>query len=172
MSPDDVQGKIQVMNVHLLADRPELIEPVGRVRWEEWGHALEPENLEWWLATTSREAGRVDLPITFVAADADGDAVGAVGLAEFDIDERRDRSPWIIGMIVRADHRGGGIGRALIERLEQRAIADGWTRLWVASEGAVGFYEKCGYLRDETVVRAGLPAIDTLVKDLPMVPSE
>jgi GNAT superfamily N-acetyltransferase len=142
------------MAVHLLADRLELTEPVGRMRWEEWGRAPEPESLEWWLATTSREAGRFDLPITFVAVDAGGDAVGAVGLAEFDIDDR-------------ADHRREGIGRALIERLEQSAVAQRRTTLWVATESAISFYEKCGYVAFERVSRIRRPPIDTLFKDLP-----
>jgi hypothetical protein len=71
------------ISIGLLADHPHLIPAVGEMRWREWGHAPEPERLEWW-----------------VAIDGDKYAVGAVGLGEFDIEERGDRSPWVLGMIV------------------------------------------------------------------------
>jgi hypothetical protein len=58
---------------------------------------------------TSREAGRKDLPITWVAIDPFGQAVGALGLGRFDLGERRDRSPWVLGTIVAAQYRGMGV---------------------------------------------------------------
>jgi hypothetical protein len=78
--------------VHLLADRSDLIEAVTDLRWLEWGHAPEPIDRDWWHAATVREAGRSGLPMTWVASDQSG-ALGAVGLGQFDIEERRDRSP-------------------------------------------------------------------------------
>jgi hypothetical protein len=68
------------------------------------GRAAEPTDRAWWRAAAVREAGRDELPITWVASDTSG-AAGAVGLGEFDIEERRDRSPWLLGMIVRPDRR-------------------------------------------------------------------
>jgi len=79
--------------------------------------------------------------------------LGAVGLAEFDIEERRDRSPWLIGMIVRADRRREGIGRRLVARLEAWAGAHGHRQLWVATAPAAGFYQRCGWAPVETFVR-------------------
>jgi GNAT superfamily N-acetyltransferase len=38
------------------------------------------------------------------------------------VDERRETSPWVTGMIVRSDSRGHGIGRALMRHLEHWAI--------------------------------------------------
>jgi hypothetical protein len=53
----------------LTADHPNLLEAVGQMRWEEWGHAPEPESLGWWISATRGEAGRTSLPMTFVAVD-------------------------------------------------------------------------------------------------------
>ncbi len=86
--------------VQLLADNTDLIATIGDLRWREWGHAPDPEDLDWWVNVTAGEAGRDCLPITWVAIDARGGALGAVGLGAFDITERRDRSPWVLGMIV------------------------------------------------------------------------
>ena len=48
----------------LLADQLRLVEAVTDMRWREWGHAPEPEDPAWWLETTTREAGRDQLPVT------------------------------------------------------------------------------------------------------------
>jgi GNAT superfamily N-acetyltransferase len=138
--------KDQVVSIGLLADHPHLIPQVGHIRWQEWGHPPEPESLDWWVDVTAREAGRVALPVTWVAVDPRGQAVGAVGLAEFDIEERRDRSPWVIGTIVEAAQRGLGIGGKLMSTLEAWAGQHGYRQAWVATGGqAVDFYRKCGW---------------------------
>lgn len=96
--------------------------------------------------------------MTWVASDQSG-ALGAVGLGLFDIEERRDRSPWLLGMIVRPDRRGSGIGRLLLMHLERWAYRQGYQQLWVATGGAaVGFYQRCGWRIYETVDRDFEPA--------------
>lgn len=75
------------MSVELLADNPKLIPAGGQIRWREWGHPPEPESLDWRVDVTAREAGRDALPITWMAIDPLGQAAGAVGLGEFDIEE-------------------------------------------------------------------------------------
>jgi GNAT superfamily N-acetyltransferase len=100
--------------VDLLAHHPHLTPAVGQMRWYEWGHDPEPQDRSWWVTTTRTEAGVDELPVTYVAINQHGEAIGAVGLEQFDIEERRDRSPWFLGMIVRPDHRGAGVGRQLL----------------------------------------------------------
>lgn len=149
-------------SVHLLADRPELVPAVGALRWREWGRAPEPEDPAWWEATTRQEAGRDRLPVSWVAVDdsADGAArvVGAVGLGEFDLEERQDVAPWVMGTIVRPGRRGTGVGRALMARLEEWAAAHGVNQMWVATGQAEGFYRRCGWRPVETMrLRTGQP---------------
>ena len=107
-----------------------------------------------------------------VAVDRAGAAIGAVGLAEYDLAERRDRSPWVIGMIVRPDHRGSGIGRALLNRLEAWAAQRGTDELWVATGEAAGFYRRCGWLPAETLATASGQPCTVMCKRLsPTVPA-
>jgi hypothetical protein len=67
------------VTVALLAAFPGSMQAVADIRWQEWGHPPESEDPAWWLETTIREAGRVDLPVTFVAHDAAGEVLGASG---------------------------------------------------------------------------------------------
>ncbi len=137
-------------SICLLADRPECIAAIADMRWREWGHSPEPEDPAFWLETTSREAGRDRLPVTFVAVESSGDAIGTVGLDEFDLEERRDRSPWITGTIVRSDYRRAGVGRALMECVETWAAEQDIAEVWVGTGAADSFYRRCGWQPIET----------------------
>ena len=155
------------VTVQLLADNEQLIAAIGELRWREWGHPPEPVDLEWWVEVTAREAGRDRLPITWVALDARGAALGAVGLGEYDLEDRRDRSPWVYGMIVRPDRRGRGVGSLLLAHLEAWAGSRGYQQVWVATGGqAIDFYRKCGWELSETVERASGEAATVLTKRL------
>lgn len=156
------------VTVQLLADNEQLIGAIGELRWREWGHVPERADLAWWIDVTAREAGRDRLPITWVALDErGGGALGAVGLGEFDIAERRDRSPWVLGMIVRPDRRGTGIGRLLMAQLEAWAGSHGHKQVWVATGGqASDFYRRCGWELSETIERATGEAVSVLTKRL------
>ncbi len=155
------------VTVELLADHEQLIPALGELCWREWGHPPEPTDLEWWVEVTAREAGRDRLPITWVALDERGGALGRVGLGEFDLEERRDRSPWVLGMIVRPDRRGMGVGRLLLAHLEAWAGSHGYQQVWVATGGrAIDFYRQCGWELSETVERASGDAASVLTKRL------
>ncbi len=96
-------------------------------------------------------------PLTWVASDASG-ALGAVGLGEFDLEERRDRSPWVLGMVVRPDRRGDGVGRLLLSHLERWARERGYGEVWVATgDPAVDFYRRCGWTVHETLHQSQSP---------------
>lgn len=138
------------VTVSLLADSPGSVRAVADMRWREWGHFPESGDPTWWLDVTSHEAGRDQLPVTFVAHGAANDVLGAVGLDTYDLDERRDTSPWVTGMIVRQDHRGKGVGRLLMQHLEQWAADHDIAEAWVGTDLARGFYERCGWVVLET----------------------
>jgi predicted GNAT family N-acyltransferase len=62
-------------------------------------------------------------------------------------------------MAVRAAHRNSGVGRALIERIEADAAADGVREIVLhAQDHALGFYARCGYsVEGEGFEEAGIP---------------
>ena len=134
------------VTVELLADRPDLLVPLARIRWREWHDHPGREDLRWWIDTTRRETGRGGLPVTFVAADAADEAAGGVGLVAVEHPELADRGPWVVGTIVHPQRRGLGIGTALMAGLRQWAAGAGFDQLWVATgRPAVEFYRRCGF---------------------------
>ena len=155
-----------LVTVGLLADSPASMQAVADMRWLEWGHAPESEDPAWWLAITAGEAGRDHLPVTFVAHDADGRVLGAVGLDRYDLDERHENTPWVTGLIVRRDHRGAGVGRSLMQHLERWAAEQEVAVAWVGTDLAEAFYLRCGWTFLETFTRSHGEEISVLSKQL------
>ena len=154
------------INVSLLADSLSAADAIANMRWKEWGHAPESQDPAWWLETTINEAGRDSLPVTVVALGPDGEVLGAVGLDTYDLDERRDTSPWVTGMIVRRDRRREGVGRMLMQHVERWAAEHGIAEAWVGTDLALTFYERCGWVLQEAFTTNAGVHMDVLHKRL------
>ena len=133
----------------LLADQPELIAEVGVLRWRASGKGGTAGP---WIESTARDAGRDRLPLTLVAMDLDGQAIGAVTLGITDESVTfPGRGPWAVRMVVRPGERRCGVGRLLVSALEDLAREHGHDRIWVATtEDDADFYRSCGWTDDGT----------------------
>jgi GNAT superfamily N-acetyltransferase len=144
------------VRIELLADNPHLIPAIGQMRYSEWGEptVVGSTGLDGWIEITSREAGRDELPVTWVAIDEHGDPVGAAGLLPGpDIEGRPELCPSVVGVVVEARRRGMGIGRCLLETIEHWAHDRGIEQLFVVTGDAAGFYRRCGWeLFEETTI--------------------
>ncbi len=81
-------------------------------------------------------------------ATVDGEVVGmAVWFTTFSTWTGRN-GIWLEDLFVRPEHRGSGLGRALLAALAQVCVERGWRRLewWVLdwNEPAIGFYRSLG----------------------------
>ena len=65
--------------------------------------------------------------------------------------------PTQCGMVVRPDYRGVGVGRRLLAALEEFASRHGVQQLWVFTERAASFYERCGWRLHSEAVEDGQP---------------
>lgn len=141
--------------VDSLANHPDMISQVTDMVWAEWGEWQRPGERERWLRLYEEDARlHSQFSAAFVALDQEV-PVGVVQLHEFDIEEMEDRSPWICGMLVHLDYRDQGIGRRLLAALELFAAGRGVEQLWVFTESAAAFYEKCGWCPHTDVVSNG-----------------
>ena len=99
--------------------------------------------------STSRDAGRDGLPLTLVAMDLEGQAIGAVTLGSSDDAPGLacgERAPWVVRMVVRPGERMCGVGRLMMAAVEDLAREHGHDRLWVAaSDDHADFYRHCGW---------------------------
>jgi GNAT superfamily N-acetyltransferase len=103
-----------------------------------------------------------------VLETADGEPLGyAIFYVTFSSFECRS-GVWLEDVYVRPDHRRGGIGRAVMERLAALCLERGHTRLeWCAldwNQPALDFYSELGasQLDEWTMLRLELPEIEAL----------
>jgi ribosomal protein S18 acetylase RimI-like enzyme len=88
-------------------------------------------------------------PELFLVA-VDGSAIVATAMAVFD-----GHRGWVNYVAVAQTHRRRGLGRTLMQRVEQSFVAMGCPKVNVqirsANAEVVAFYEKLGYAADQTV---------------------
>lgn len=95
--------------------------------------------------------GRGGMPMCRVALRA-GQPVGVANLVPSDADDHPEWTPWLAGVVVRADCRGMGIGSRLVKAVLADARAQGVARVYFGTDGP-GFYQRLGAVV-QTQVRA------------------
>ncbi len=75
----------------------------------------------------------------FLVAREDGIVVGAVGAEVVGADAL------LRSLVVASSHRGGGLGAALLRRLDAEAAAWGVRRWWLLTTSARGYFEARGF---------------------------
>lgn len=116
---------------------------------EVLGYPVEPELMQRRVATILPKPDHV----VFVAEALPNLVVGWIHAAEHDILEMGSVCE-IVGLVVALDQRGHGIGRHLVDRVEQWAFERGLKPISVRSNVARTeshrFYERLGYARVKT----------------------
>ncbi len=84
-----------------------------------------------------------------VAESAQGDVIGAIGI------EAHNKVALLRSLVISADAREGGVGRALVERLEALAVSLGVSEVWLLTLEADSYFARLGY---EAQSRDAVPA--------------
>ena len=77
--------------------------------------------------------------VTLLAATIGGQFVGAIGI------ETYGTKALLRSLVIRPDRQKIGLGRRLVEQLEDRAKMDGTTDMFLLTETATGFFCELGY---------------------------
>lgn len=141
------------VDVQYLGNHPEVIPIVASWIYNEWSF-LYPGKTRHYVESLLRERlHKKKLPITFVAFKA-GDPVGTVSLKEFDLETRRDLTPWITSLYVVRQWRKKGIGATLMKTAQEKASRLGIRKLFLFtadSKLADRFYSRLGWvIRERT----------------------
>lgn len=100
-------------------------------------------------------------------AKIDAEPVGTCLLVESEIEPNHDVSPWLAGLFVVPEHRRRGAGAVLVRAVEDQARQREFSRLYLYTRGAAGFYARLGW---SLVDRTNWKGFDTafMVRDLSM----
>lgn len=141
--------------IERLRDDAASIECLARWHHAEWGALMAPWSLAEARAELAAHARNTAWPCTFVAlrhgaANATPELVGSVSLLDVDEPRFADLGPWLASLYVRPACRGQGLGRALIQHLEQAAAAMGIARLYLFTPEHADYYAQLGWSSHST----------------------
>jgi GNAT superfamily N-acetyltransferase len=134
----------RMITIAFLADHPEAVPTLTqwfRDQWPEYYAARTPADIAQDFHT---EANRDGLPVRLLAF-ADGVLVGTVTLREQALRGFPEYQPGIGGLFVAEQHRGRGVGMALVRAGMQLAEEQGYATVYIATVTARGIVEHLGW---------------------------
>ncbi len=111
-----------------------------------------------------------ELPCTLVALAENGEPLGSVSLLLEDPPGGAEHAPWLANFYVRADMRGRGIGRALLQRASVEAFDLGHSYLHLWTRDQAPYYEHHGWERAGVVRLPVGPAVLMRTRTRPNAP--
>jgi GNAT superfamily N-acetyltransferase len=146
---------VQTWQIDYLADHPDAIPTLARWHHEQWKHLSPGDTVEQRIARLEAHLFKEQIPTTFVAlplletrpgrAASEG-ILGSASLIAHDMDTRPNLSPWLASVFVAAEHRGQGIGTALVRRVIEEAQTLGVPNLYLfTTPDKRSFYTRLGW---------------------------
>jgi N-acetylglutamate synthase-like GNAT family acetyltransferase len=128
------------MKIALLKEYPEFIPELAELFHEQWNY-LHPElklpDLEKGLKNQAN--GKI-IPTIIIALN-ENTLLGSASLIKNDMKTRMELSPWLGGVYVKQEFRNRGIGRKLIEEIENISKELNVSHLYLITEHKVEYYE-------------------------------
>lgn len=123
---------------------------------DEWPHFLSPgATLETLAARLAERTTPHTIPETFVAFEGDR-PIGMSSLVKYDMEARRDLSPWLAGVYVLPEFRNRGVGSRLVRAVMQETRALSIEQLYLFTPDKMSFYERLGWHAVECTVYRGI----------------
>lgn len=143
-----------MLRVDYLADHPEVIRPLTVAfarEWPEYYGEFDPDKLrEEFESRLQREA----LPIAMVVMEKN-EVVGTATLGGPSIEGFGELQPWVNGLWVDRRCRRRGIGRALIEAIEELARKQGYEEIFAGTDNAAQAFDAWGWETVDTAKHRG-----------------
>jgi len=126
-----------------LKDAPEHLEKLAEWHQCEWA-ALNPGSSLQDRIDKMRGYLEDDfIPGTYIALGQE--LAGSAAIIKYDMDSRKDLSPWLASVYVRSDQRRKGIGTQLVKHVMSEARKAGLKHLYLFTPDQVSFYRQLGW---------------------------
>ncbi len=130
--------------VHLL-DRPQILPVLADWFIGEWRPWYGPDGKGDAKADLSACNNRDTLPVCLVALDDAGEALGTIAIRETSVGSGLAQGPWLTGLYVAPEHRGKGVGTALVAALEREAARLHFKAVYTSTDAADGIMRRRGW---------------------------
>jgi GNAT superfamily N-acetyltransferase len=131
---------MEIVNLNCV---PHWIPLLAQWQHRQWSFLNPQDNLEKRIARLKCNPNAGLIPSTFVA-QKDG-LLGSAAIVENDLESKPELSPWLASVFVFPEHRGQGIGSALVKYVMERAKEAGIPVLYLFTPDKEPFYLKLGW---------------------------
>jgi GNAT superfamily N-acetyltransferase len=138
-------GHIDIHIDHLANHRYALPEIVSWVH-AEWGNLMPDISYSKLESQFKERLTPHVIPETFVAMRGD-QIVGTASIVTHDLSTRMDLSPWLAAVFVLPEHRGMGVGSALVQAGVDEAGYLGLERFYLLTPDRISFYARLGWVK-------------------------
>jgi N-acetylglutamate synthase-like GNAT family acetyltransferase len=153
------------LQIESLADHLDAIPMLARLHHAEWRLVTPHLRLEDRLARFQARTCRGEVPTSFVAV-MDRQVVGVACLVDYDVESKKDLTPWLASVLVVPEYRRRGIGSRLSERVSEEANRLGYEALYLITTNKIDFYARLGWSVLTATEHFGRPAT-IMVRTLP-----
>jgi GNAT superfamily N-acetyltransferase len=134
--------------------RPGTPELVICARWRSQAFSVLETKIDEEIASLERFTSDQTHQVALIAKRNDV-PLGTCLLVQSEIDPNHDVSPWLAGLFVASEYRRQGIGALLVRAIEEQAKLRGFSRLYLYTISAKGFYERLGWLAVDSTTWKG-----------------
>lgn len=133
------------MPIAYLADYPHLLPVVASWIHDQWGRRSPGVSLQSTIERYRPYVQRDALPLTMVALSDEEVPLGTASLCVHGMHIRKDLTPWLAAVYVAPEHRGLGVGSAVVQATEGVAREMGFRKLYLFTPDREHFYARLGW---------------------------
>ena len=137
-----------MVQIAYIKDHPATLPIVARWIFDEWSDLSPGSTLQTFIEHLQENCHDNQAPLTLIAL-LDGDVVGTASLIEYDMDTRRDLSPWLASVYVTPEQRSKGIGTELVQAIVAKAAELRIPKLYLFTPDQEHFYQRLGWRTTE-----------------------
>ncbi|GAK55678.1 acetyltransferase, GNAT family [Candidatus Vecturithrix granuli] len=137
-----------MMQIAYIKDHQETLPVVAQWLFDQWWDLCPGSTVETFKKHLQENCRDNQVPLTLIAL-LDGDVVGTASLIEYDMDTRRDLSPWLASVYVIPAQRGKGIGTELVQAIVAKAKEFKIPKLYLFTPDKEHFYQRLGWQTQE-----------------------
>ena len=132
------------ITVDYLKNYPHFVPEISEYFYQEWSYLCPERDLQGFEDSIRSRLNVDRIPLALVAV-GNSNFYGTVCLKQFDMDTRKELSPWLAGLYVKEGFRNRGLGRLLAESITGLAGRMGIGELFLYTPNAESFYLRLGW---------------------------
>lgn len=112
--------------------------------YHEWQHLYPADTIHDFIEDLKQSLADTAVPGTWVLMD-ENKPVGSASIVRHDMETNRHLSPWLANVFIKPEYRGKGLGRILINHVQEQARSIGVAEIYLFTENRSKLYKSLGW---------------------------